>query len=226
MRTLTSIALLALLLASCHHEATEYEKDTAAPAPAPTTPAAASATQASAPMAESAGVTIRRADGKELMTITEHASGEMNIAFIAADGTKRTLRGSMRESGKRKYSVEGGGVLYEVKPGDDLGFKLRMSDGKLRWKVKVAADKIKISDNEENKNPFELKTREGDRIKVVAPGDRELGNVRGGDVEDATGAKKFTATGKASAGYGVLLLDGIPELERYILVAEIEARGR
>lgn len=177
-------------------------------------------------MAESGAVTIRKADGKDLMTITEHASGKMDIAFVAADGTKRTLHGDMRESGKRKYSVEGGGVLFEVKPGDDLGFKLRMADGKLRWKVKVAADKIKVSDNEENKNPFELKTREGDRVKVVAPGDRELGNVRGGAVEDASGAKKFTATGKPSAGYGVLLLDGIPELERYILVAEIVSRGR
>lgn len=171
-------------------------------------------------------MTVRTADGKDLLTINEQASGEMDIAFVAADGTKRTLRGSMRETGKRKYNVGGGGVLYEVKPGDDGGFKLRMADGKLRWKVKVTADKIKISDNEENKNPFELKVRDGGRFKVVAPGDRELGNVRDGAVEDAAGTKKFTATGKSSAGYGVLLLDSIPELERYILVGEIVSRGR
>ena len=122
-------------------------------------------------------------------------------------------------------------MLYEIKPGDDGGFKLRNPDGSLRWKVKVAADKIKISDNEENANPYELKVRDGNRVKVVAPGDKELGNVRYADgriaVEDTTGRVVFaTNAAKASGAYGVLLLDRIPERERYILAAEILSRGR
>lgn len=193
----------------------------------PAKPAAATSASATAAASPAAGaISVKRADGAELLTITEPGDGWIEIAFVAADGSKRILRGATRESGKRKYTVGDGGVLFEVKPGDNLGFKLRMADGKLRWKVKVAPDKIKISDNEENNNPFELKVRDGGRFKVVAPGDRELGNVRADAVEDASGKKLFTVTGKKSAGYGVLLLDQIPEIERYILVAEIAARGR
>jgi hypothetical protein len=137
------------------------------------------------------------------------------------------LRGTPRETGKRKYSIGSSPVMFEVKPGDDDGFKLRMADGKLRWKVKVSADKIKISDNEQNANAFELKPREGGRVKVEAPGGRELGNVRGNDVEDASGKKLFTVEGPAgSAAYGVLLLDGIPDTQRYILIAELLGRKR
>ena len=144
----------------------------------------------------------------------------------------RELYGDPRETGKRKYTLGGEDpVLYEVKPGDDGGFKLRNADGSLRWKVKVAPDKIRISDNEENDHPYELKVRDGGRVKVVAPGERELGNVRFAEgrlqVEDATGRVVFThGTQKPSAAYGVLLLDRIPERERFILVAELLSRGR
>ncbi|HVG22802.1 MAG TPA: hypothetical protein VND45_01500 [Thermoanaerobaculia bacterium] len=148
---------------------------------------------------------------------------------ITAGGKK--LHGETRDSGKRKYNVDGGAVAYEVKSGDDDGFKLRTPDGELLWKVKIAAEKIKISDNNENDQPFELKAREGNRTKVFAPGDREVGNVRFDgsriQVEDSIGKTLFTIPAtKPSAAYGVLLLDGIPEPERAILMAEILSRGR
>src|SRR5215212_4754859 len=99
-----------------------------------------------------------------------------NTVDIAYGAQK--LHGEQRDTGKRKYTVDGSVVKYEVKPNDEGGFKLRTADGKLLWKVKVTPEKIKISDNEENNNPFELKVRDGDRVKVVAPGEKELGNVR------------------------------------------------
>ena len=141
------------------------------------------------------------------------------------------LRGETRDSGKRKYTVDGGAVSYEIKPNEEGGFKLRTAGGKLLWKVKVTADKVKISNNEENENPFELKVRDGNRVKVVAPGDKELGNVRFDgakvDVEDAAGQTRFTiASAKPAGAYGVLLLDAIPQQERVILIAELLSRGR
>jgi hypothetical protein len=99
--------------------------------------------------------------------------------------------------------------------------------------VKVAPEKIKISDNEQNTNPFELKVREGGRVKVVAPGDREVGNVRPDsagtktEIETAGGKAVFAVDGSRPNGaYGVLLLDSIPEVQRYILMAELLSRGR
>jgi hypothetical protein len=222
MRKLLPIPVAILLLASCG-EHTEAPPPPRRPA-APSTAAAQAQTAAS-----SAPVTVRNADGTELMTVSE-SGGAVDITFTSG-GKQRVFRGEPRGSGKRKYTIDGAG-LYEVKPGDS-GFKLRNADGTLRWKVKIAPDKIKISDNEENTDAFELKVRDGDRVKVVAPGDRELGNVRFDraaaktKIENAAGKTLFRVDGPNPSGaYGVLLLDAIPENERAILLAEILSRGR
>ncbi|HET8775321.1 MAG TPA: hypothetical protein VFP80_16090 [Thermoanaerobaculia bacterium] len=212
MRRGIPAATLVLLLASCGAEHAE-----APAAPAPAAPATAT-TAAAAPAASS-----------QLGSIAEE-NGAVTISFVE-NGEVRELYGDPRTTGKRKYTLGDGPVLYEVKPGDDGGFKLRNPDGSLRWKVKISADKIKISDNEENNNPFELKVKDANRVKVFAPGDRELGNVRYAtnkvEVENTGGKVIFTAEAKKPTGaYGVLLLDGIPEHERYILAAEILSRGR
>lgn len=208
---LIMVAALSVLLASCRGEEGE-------PAPAP--PAAAATAQAEG------AVIVRDEAGKQLFSVSAQTDGVVEIAFTA-EGEQRVLRGEPRESGKRKYRIGSSAVMFEVKPGDDDSFKLRMADGALRWKVKVSADKIKVSDNEENANAFELKPRESSRVKVEAPGGKELGNVRGNDVEDAAGKKVFRVEGPAgSAAYGVLLLDRVPELHRYILVAELLSRGK
>lgn len=210
MRRVIPAAVLVLLLASCGGERAE------APPPAPSsTPVAAQA----APPPSSA----------QLTSVSEN-EGEVTIAFTE-NGQARELFGEARDTGKRKYSLGDGTVLYEIKPGDGQDFKLRAPDGKLRWKVKVSPDKVKISDNEENRNPFELQVKDATRVKVEGPGERELGNVRFAanrlQVEDASGKVVFAlGSMKPSGAYGVLLLDGIPPREQYILVAELLSRGR
>jgi len=209
---------LVLLLASCGGERAE------APAPQTEAPSTAAPTTTT-----TTPTTTRPAETSQLGSISEE-QGAVTIAF-SESGEVRELYGDPRDTGKRKYTLGDGPVLYEVKPGDDGGFKLRNPDGTLRWKVKISPDKIKISDNEENKNPYELKLKEPNRVKVFAPGDRELGNVRFGsnqiEVENAGGRVIFTKdAAKATGAYGVLLMDSIPARERYILVAEILSRGR
>ena len=208
MRMLIAL-ITALSLLACERESEAVEETPAAPAPvssaAATPPAAAPAM----------AIPVVAIDGDNV-----------NITFAG-----QQIRGEIRDSGKRKYSVGGGPVAWEVKPSDEGGFKLRTADGRLRWKVKVTPEKIKISDNEENKNPYELKVREGGRVKVVGPGEKELGNVRFNgskiEVENATGQKQFeVAATSASGAYGVLLLDAIPAQERASLIAESLSRGR
>ena len=123
---------------------------------------------------------------------------------------------------KRKYES------VEVKFGDDGGFKVRTLDGKLLWKVKATPEKVKVSDNEENKNPYELKLKEG-KVKVYAPGERFLGQVKSRtdhlEVEDAGGAEKYRGTStRAEAFYGVALLEAIPTRERAVIFAELAVR--
>lgn len=205
-----------MLLASCGGERADAPDASTTPAPATTTTAAPAATTSPVP--------------SQLGKISEE-EGAITISFME-NGEVRELYGDPRDTGKRKYTLGGEDpVLYEVKPGDDGGFKLRNPDGSLRWKVKIAPDKIRISDNEQNDNPFELKVKDANRVKVFAPGDRELGNVRYApnqiEVEHTSGRVIFTTDSpKPSGAYGVLLCDAIPERERYILVAELLSRGR
>jgi hypothetical protein len=217
---------LVLLLASCHGE--HAESTSAATSPAPST--APSAARAASPAAATRKpVDIKRADGSPYLTVSE-SDGAVRITYTDK-GQQHVLSGDPRDSGKRKYTLDGGPVIYEIKPGDDQGFKLRLPDGSLRWKVKVTAEKIKVSDNNENDRPFELKLRDAGRVKVVAPGERELGNVRVNgtkiEVENAAGTKLFAIDGTTpSAAYGVLLLEDIDQTQRAILLAELLSRGR
>jgi len=215
------IPALILLLVSCGERAEPEQAQSAATPSAPTPGAPAPAP-----------FIVLNADGTEVLSVFETSDRVVELSFTEA-GQRRELRGEPRENGKRKYSMGGGAVMYEVKPDSDSdGFKLRTADGKLRWKVKVTPEKIKISDNEQNDRPFELKAREGDRVKVFAPVDRAIGNVRFDrpasktEVEDAAGKTLFRIDKTTKSGaYGVLLLD-IPQTERAILLAEILSRGR
>lgn len=194
----------------------------------PTTQAAAQPRTANTvvpALAPSVGaVTVRVFGGAEALVIQPAADGSISLDFTEG-GKKTRLVGKMSDPVKRKYRA-GDTVVFETKWDDD-GFKLRTPSGSLLYKVKMKDDKIKVSDNEENANPFELKSREGDRIKVMGPGEKELGNVRATVVEDASGKKLFEVSGRAgSAGYGLLLLDKIEAAQRYIILSELFAKGK
>ena len=148
--------------------------------------------------------------GKRVIEVAPSAGGDLTVTY---DGG--VVHGKLKGD-KRKYES------VEVKLGND-GFKVRTLDGKLLWKVKVAADKIKVSNNEENANPYELKIKDA-KVKVFAPGDRFLGEVRvrGNYLEIGD---KFRAAGtKPDAFYGVALLDGISLRDRAVILAELAAR--
>jgi hypothetical protein len=125
-----------------------------------------------------------------------------------------------------------GEAFVEVKI-SDAGFKVRTPDSTLLWKIKIADDKIKVSDNEENLNAWTLKTHYEDKVKVEDPGEHEIGEVRFNaesgkiKIKDAADTEQFVlASGKRSAAYGVLLMSGVPEQYRDVIIAELLARGR
>ena len=154
-------------------------------------------------------VVVTTPAGKRVIEVAP-SGGDLTVSY---DGG--VVHGKLKGD-KRKYES------VEVKFGND-GFKVRTLDGKLLWKVKVAADKIKVSNNEENANSYELKIKDA-KVKVFAPGDRFLGEVRarGNYVEIGD---KFRAAGtKPDAYLGVALLDGIPMRDRAVILAELATR--
>lgn len=178
-----------------------------------------------APTPAPAPVVVRSAGGSKSFTVTEKG-GTLEILLPTGARLVGTPAGE-----KRKYRREPGGQLVcEVKPGDG-GFKLRTSDGLLLWKVKIAEDKIKVSDNEENRDPWSLKTKYADKVKVVDASEKEIAEVRFSPektkVKGADGMELWESRGgRRSAAFGVLVLDRVPEEHRAILMAEILARRR
>ena len=175
----------------------------------------------------SKSIIIESVRDHNIITIETRGDG-IRITFPWEQQT-RTLIGQTTSKGKRKYTVSGYGLVAEVKPGQN-GFKVRDHRGQLLWKVKRLADKTKISEDEEQSNPYELIHRDTGHIKIRRNNTR-LGSVRWSNkagtisVQDATGARLYhTDSPHFSILYGVLLLDDIPALERYIIMAEMWVR--
>jgi len=189
----------------------------AAPGPAPAAPPAAP---------DPNTVVVRSAGGSKSFTDVEKG----NALEVVLPNGDRLVGDPSGE--KRKYRrASGGPQLFEVKAGDG-GFKLRTADGKLLWKVKIADDKIKVSDNEENANPWSLKTKYPDKVKVVDAAEKELAEVRfqpeKTKVKGADGTELWESSSsrRRTAAFGVLVLEKIPEEHRAVLMAVILARRR
>jgi hypothetical protein len=134
--------------------------------------------------------------------------------------------------GKRRYAEQGAsGVSFEVK---DQGDKLKLKDaqGLLLWKVKLDADKVKFADSEEGEAKLSIKAKDAGELKVKR-GEQEIGKVtydaaaRRVKVKDAEGKELARAeASELSALFALMLMDEIPVPQRYILMAELGARGR
>jgi hypothetical protein len=178
-----------------------------------------------------------RAKGRPWVTIDRHGD------TVTISAGEHHLVGELRADGKRKYSAAAGGpVLLEVKPRspDDVGssdategFKLRGADGKLLWKVKVGADKIKITADEEGTRAFVISSKHAPSVTVQGLDGQALGTIRANAQtqelvgQDAAGGELFRVTTDLPARYlGVLLVEGVPLRDRGVIVAELAARWR
>ena len=160
-------------------------------------------------------------------------ASENEIARIMINGQNIELKvgeihyKSKLKGVKRKYQSKDGGIVAEVKYKGEESFKLRTADAKLKWKVKFYDDKFKVSDNEENLNPYQVKFKEDNRSKIYLD-DVELGSVK--LYEDkikvkGEGVEYKVKTTEMHAAFGVLLVEAT-DLDKIILIAELLAQGR
>jgi uncharacterized protein YkuJ len=125
-----------------------------------------------------------------------------------------------RKEDKRKYEINGT-IISEIKYKDD-GLKLRTADGQLKWKVKFDDNKTKISDNEENNNPFELKVNEN-KAKIKR-NDKQISEAT--EVKQKVTVKSATKTYEIdhenfNKAYAILGVEEISEQDRLILLVEL-----
>lgn len=107
-----------------------------------------------------------------MFSCKDNSSKPKATTVIATDvntGTIEDYSSKMTKADKKKYFDASNNVAFEIKYKPD-GFKLRTASSQLLWKIKLYGDKIKISDNEENLNPYEIKITETQRAKLVKDG--------------------------------------------------------
>ncbi len=130
-----------------------------------------------------------------------------------------------RKEDKRKYEIDGI-IVSEVKYKDE-GFKVRTADGQLKWKVKLGDDKVKISNNEENNNAFELKLNENNKSKIKRNengNDREIATAKEQDnkIIVKSGANTYEIANQTfHKAYAVLGIDEISEKDCLIILFEL-----
>jgi hypothetical protein len=227
MKTFTTTAALLLLVACSRGEEAPASDVGFSAQPRAAAPAAATATTAQAAAPAAGGtITLVSADGAKTITVVSDGSR----VEVSLSGGSRFI--GERDGDKRRYrNAATGAAFCEVKI-SDTGFKVRTTDSKLLWKVKVDSDKIKVSDNEENRNPWVLKTKYDDKAKVLDPAEKELGEVKyyrdtgKAKVKDAAGSELHVSeSGRMSPAFGVSLMSGVPEDYRLIVMAELLSRG-
>jgi hypothetical protein len=219
LKSLTAGLILSQLIFSCGSgtgkKTKEKQDDWSTSAKTEKTGENATTSAVSNSNVNSNAITIQRLNGNIVGTI--NSKGAFSFTLQGHDFISK-LNGD-----KRKY--QGNNAVTEVKYKDD-GFKLRSADGKLLWKVKITEDKIKISNNEEGKNPLELKLSENEKAKVKKD-DHEIGKIKFNASKKEIEAGDFIVKAdKLSLAYCILLATEIPERDKFILMTEIIGKGK
>ncbi len=178
-----------------------------------------------------------QADGNESTSgdlyILKKSGQEVGKVSVNGSELKFIVNGTEYQSklngDKRKYAVKSGDIIAEVKYKDDA-FKVRKPTGELLWKIKLYDDKVKISNNEENLNGYEIKHSDSGKVKLKKE-ESTLGEIKlkaeSKTVEISSSTKSLTIeTEKMSLAFGVLLIDEIPENLQYIIFSELIAKGK
>lgn len=152
---------------------------------------------------------VSDAAGKQL------GSFSANPPKIQVEGKTFTAK---EKEGKRKY-YDNGTLTYEVKMNDE-GFKLKDASSKLLWKVKIYPDKIKVSNNEENTNPYEIRNNGG--VIEVKKDDAKFSTIKIDGTNVMVNEKKAYTFSKNldSFAVGILSIGEIPMDQRIFILAE------
>ncbi|MEM6831102.1 MAG: hypothetical protein AAF551_11360 [Bacteroidota bacterium] len=158
---------------------------------------------------------INTIDNERLASIS--LTGERSLLTI---GTK-SYWGTLKTTEKRKYYDANDELAYIIKYGE-AGFKLKDENDQLRWKVKLTDEYIKIANNEEMENTYRVSRSSKGKIKVKQH-DKELAVIpfvpNNHSIE--IGKRYYLINFGHSLAIGVMMLEDMPLLERFLLSAEI-----
>ncbi|RMA64290.1 hypothetical protein [Ulvibacter antarcticus] len=153
-----------------------------------------------------------------------------NSSSTSTSNSGSQYTSKMSKSDKKKFYDQNDNVVYEVKYKSDA-FKLRTASSQLIWKVKLYDDKVKISDNEENLNPYEIKIMGAQEAKLTKNDE----TVARTTYESATSSQTInfedasqSAITKEMSYSPALLVEAISEIpkdQQQIIISELTDKG-
>ncbi|MEM6523944.1 MAG: hypothetical protein AAF693_09135 [Bacteroidota bacterium] len=203
---------LSLLLQACGRGSeTTTAEEVVSETPTPDSPAPSSAPKQ---------FYINTATNEKLAEISDEGD-----QLIVSLGTSN-LFGELKRADKRKYVDQNDQLKYTVKYSDG-GLKLNDGNEELLWKIKLYDDHFKISKDNDMDNSFRSGLSESAKIKVKKD-DKEIGALRIRPNDAFTTIKdKYTVRNFGSSmALGILLIDEIPEEQKFILCAELLKQGK
>ncbi|MEL7006413.1 MAG: hypothetical protein AAFN93_27345 [Bacteroidota bacterium] len=133
--------------------------------------------------------------------------------------------GLLKKADKRKYHDQNDQMQYAIKYSED-GFKLRDQNEELLWKIKID-DKIKIANNEEMSDAYKISRSSESKIKLKKE-EEEINAIRvKADSPLVTINDKYSVHSFGnSLALGILLIEEIPDEQKFILCAELLKQGK
>ncbi|TXE11600.1 hypothetical protein FUA26_05905 [Seonamhaeicola algicola] len=167
-----------------------------------------------------------------LITACKQNTHTTNTSFdtpnTSTNSASETYTSKMTKADKKKYYNTSGNVVFEIKYKSD-GFKLRTANSDLLWKIKLYENKMKISDNEENLNPFEIKFTNTQTAKLVK-NDVTLARTsynsdKNEQIISAENASPEFYNQKYTPSLLVLKIPEMQDNEKQILIKELALKG-
>jgi len=197
--------------------------------------AAVSANKAEAGDSYTARIKFKAEDGSDAIVIKRYADHDK--VEINHEGTSAVIKARSGAENRWKYKESADGAeekvqVAEVKLQPD-SFKIVDENEKLLWKVRIKDGKIKISDNEDGNNSWEIKSKSADKSEIRNASGEEIGNVKfypdNGKLKVKDAANKEILVSKdlkASAAPGVIMFTHIPLKHRVVIISELLRMGQ
>ncbi len=180
-------------------------------------------------------IKFKAEDGSDALVIKRYADHDK--LEINLEGTSAIVKARSGAENRWKYKETAEGAeekvqVAEVKLQDD-SFKLVDENEKLLWKVRIKDGKIKVSDNEDGNNSWEIKSKSADKSEIRNAAGEEIGNVKfypdNGKLKVKDAANKEILVSKdlkASAAPGVIMFSHIPLKHRAVIISELLRMGQ
>ncbi len=197
--------------------------------------AAVSQNRAEAGDSYTARIKFKAEDGSDAIVIKRYADHDK--IEISHEGTSAVIKARSGAENRWKYKESADGAeekvqVAEVKLEPD-SFKIVDESEKLLWKVRIKDGKIKVSDNEDGNNSWEIKSKSADKSEIRNAAGEEIGNVKfyadNGKLKVKDAANKEILVSKdlkASAAPGVIMFTHIPLKHRVVIISELLRMGQ